>query len=147
MVAHSYFRPYIKAKIIPANKRKVFYTSMDWEVYPESIYEMIYKYSVYKDIKKIIITENGAAFPDEILDGEIYDKQRIHYINSYLEQVLRSKSISSKIFGYFIWSLTDNFEWAEGYQKRFGLIHIDYDTKKRTIKSSGLWYKGFLENN
>lgn len=147
VVAHSYFRPYIKAKIIPANKRKVFYTLMDWEVYPESIYEMVVKYAAYKDVKKIIITENGAAFPDEIQDGEIYDQQRIHYVNSYLEQVLKSKLISSKITGYFIWSLTDNFEWAEGYQKRFGLIYIDYETKKRTIKKSGLWYKAFLKNN
>ncbi len=147
VVAHSYFRPYIKAKIIPANKRKVFYTSMDWEVYPESIYEMVVKYAAYKDVKKIIITENGAAFPDEIQEGEIYDQQRIHYVNSYLEQVLKSKLISSKITGYFIWSLTDNFEWAEGYQKRFGLIYIDYETKKRTIKKSGLWYKAFLKNN
>lgn len=147
VVAHSYFRPYIKAKIIPANKRKVFYTSMDWEVYPESIYEMVVKYAAYIDVKKIIITENGAAFPDEIQEGEIYDQQRIHYVNSYLEQVLKSKLISSKITGYFIWSLTDNFEWAEGYQKRFGLIYIDYETKKRTIKKSGLWYKAFLKNN
>ena len=146
VVAHSFFRPYINAKIIPANKRKVFYTSMDWEVYPESIYEMIVKYSDYKEVTKIMITENGAAFPDEFQEGEIYDKQRIHYINSYLEQVLRSKSNSSKICGYFIWSLTDNFEWAEGFQKRFGLIHIDYETKKRTIKRSGFWYKDFLKD-
>ncbi len=144
VVAHTFFKPYINAKIIPANKRKVFYTSMDWEVYPESIYEMIVKYSSYQDVKKIVITENGASFPDEINEGEVYDKQRIHYINSYLEQVFKSKSCNSKIGGYFIWSLTDNFEWAEGYQQRFGLIYVDYETKNRTIKKSGLWYKEFL---
>jgi len=146
VVAHSFFRPYIKAKIIPADKRKVFYTAMDWEVYPESIYQMIIKYDAYKEVKKIFITENGASFPDEIINGVVDDNQRIHFINAYLQQVLKAKSISTKIKAYFVWSLTDNFEWAEGYRQRFGLIHVDYETKKRTIKKSGLWYKEFLKD-
>lgn len=145
VVAHSLFTPYIKAKIIPADKRKVFYTAMDWEVYPEAIYKMILKYDSYEGVKKILITENGASFPDELENGIVDDHHRSHFIKSYLEQVLKAKQSSTKIAGYFVWSLTDNFEWAEGYKQRFGLIHIDYDTQKRTIKNSGWWYKQFLE--
>jgi beta-glucosidase len=145
VIKHSIFTPYLNAKIIPADKRKVYYTAMDWEVYPEAIYEMIHKYDSYSGVKKIIITENGASFPDELIDGIVDDAQRSHFIKSYLEQVLRAKRISSKIAGYFVWSLTDNFEWAEGYKQRFGLIHIDYKTQERTIKKSGWWYKKFLE--
>jgi beta-glucosidase len=145
VIAHSYFTPYIKAKIIPADKRKVFYTAMDWEVYPEAIYEMIMKFDSYEGVKKILITENGASFPDEIIDGVIDDHHRSHFLKSYLEEVGRAKRSSAKLAGYFVWSLTDNFEWAEGFKQRFGLIHIDYTTQKRTVKNSGWWYKTFLE--
>lgn len=145
VIAHSIYIPYINAKIIPADRRKVFYTAMDWEVYPEAIYEMIRKYDSYKGVKKILITENGASFPDEIVDGIIDDHHRSHYLKSYLEQVLKAKNEGAKIAGYFVWSLTDNFEWAEGFKQRFGLIHIDYATQQRTIKNSGWWYKEFLE--
>jgi beta-glucosidase len=146
VVAYSLFTPFIKAKIIPADSRKVFYTAMDWEVYPESIYEMITKFDAYQGVKKIMITENGASFPDEVVDGIIADDKRINFLNAYLKQVLRAKSISTKLSGYFVWSLTDNFEWGEGFKQRFGLIYIDYETKERIIKKSGFWYKDFLKN-
>ena len=145
VIAYSIFTPYINAKIIPADKRKVFYTAMDWEVYPEAIYEMICKYDSYEGIKKIMITENGASFPDEVIEEVIDDHHRSHFLKSYLEQVLKAKNASAKLTGYFVWSLTDNFEWAEGLKQRFGLIHIDYTTQQRTIKNSGKWYKQFLE--
>ena len=147
VISYSIFTPFIKAKIIPADTRKVFYTAMDWEVYPEAIFEMIKKYDAYEGVKKILITENGASFPDEVIEGVVADDKRINFLKSYLRQVLRAKLESTKLSGYFVWSLTDNFEWAEGYKQRFGLIHIDYDTKKRTVKNSGLWYKNFLKNN
>jgi len=146
VVAHSIFTPYLNAKIIPADKRKVYYTAMDWEVYPEAIYEMILKFDSYEGVKKIMITENGASFPDEFTDGIVDDSHRSHFIKSYLEQVLNATKTSSKVAGYFVWSLTDNFEWAEGYKQRFGLVYIDYTTQERTIKNSGWWYKIFLEN-
>ncbi len=144
VVAFCVFTPYINAKLIPADRRKVFHTLMDWEVYPEAIYEMISKFSKYKGVKKIIITENGASFPDELKDGIIADQHRINYLESYLEQSKLAKSIYPKLKGYFVWSLTDNFEWAEGYKQRFGLIHIDYTSQQRTVKNSGWWYKAFL---
>ena len=145
VVAHTIFTPHINAKIIPADRRKVFYTAMNWEVYPESIYQMIMKFQNYEGVKKILITENGASFPDEIVDGEVYDDNRASFIKSYLEQVLRAKQNYSKLGGYFVWSLTDNFEWSEGLKQRFGLVHVDYNTQKRTIKYSGKWYRDFLK--
>lgn len=146
VVAYSIFTPHINAKIIPADKRKVFYTAMDWEVYPEAIYQMILKYHDYEGVKKIMITENGASFPDEVIDGVVKDSNRVHFLKSYLEQVLRAKQRCPKLTGYFVWSLTDNFEWAEGLRQRFGLIHIDYATQKRIIKDSGKWYGSFLSD-
>jgi beta-glucosidase len=145
VVASRFYIPYMRAKLIPADKRKVHHTLMDWEVYPEAIYEMIKKFSQYKSIKKIIITENGASFPDEVIDGVIHDADRQRFISSYLQQVLRAKEEGYKADGYFVWSLTDNFEWAEGYRQRFGLIYVDYPTQQRIIKQSGYWYKTFLE--
>ena len=145
VVSHTFYIPYLNAKLIPADKRKVYHTLMDWEVYPEAIYEMIKKYDGYKGIKKIIITENGASFPDEVINEKVDDKDRVHFLKSYLEQVLKAKQEGHKVSGYFVWSLTDNFEWAEGYRQRFGLIYIDFKTQKRLIKNSGYWYKEFLE--
>jgi beta-glucosidase len=96
-------------------------------------------------VKKIIITENGASFLDEVKSDIINDEKRVNYIESYLQQVLYAKEKSNKVMGYFVWSLTDNFEWTEGYKQRFGLIYVDYATQKRIIKKSGVWYKNFLE--
>ncbi|WP_286814453.1 MULTISPECIES: GH1 family beta-glucosidase [unclassified Maribacter] len=143
-VRYSLLVPYIRAKIVKASKRNVPTTLMDWEVYPPSIYNMIKKYSSYPQIKKIIITENGAAFKDSI-DGEIInDIARVNYLQRYLNQVLKAKKEGLNIHGYFVWTFTDNFEWAEGYFPRFGLVHINFKTLKRTIKASGKWFADFL---
>ncbi len=144
VVKHSYTVPYPFAKIIKAPQRNVKTTLMDWEVYPPSIYSMIAKFNTYKGIKKLIVTENGAAFEDQWQNGQIADSDRTEYLQSYLEQIHRAKSDGLKISGYFVWSLTDNFEWAEGYYPRFGLVHLDFTTQKRTIKASGQWYARFL---
>ena len=118
---------------------------MGWEVYPRAIYHILKKFGAYPQIKKIIITENGAAFPDEIIDGKVADAQRLDYIRENLKQVLAAKQEGVNVQGYFIWTLTDNFEWAEGYHPRFGLIPVDFETQQRTIKSSGYWYADFLK--
>ena len=144
VVAHTIFTPHLNAKIIPADKRKVFYTAMDWEVYPEAIYKMITKYQKYDGVKKILVTENGASFPDEVINGEVRDDNRTYYIKSYLEQVLRAKKSCPKLAGYFVWSLTDNFEWSEGYHPRFGLVHVNHATQERTVKMSGKWWQELL---
>lgn len=147
IIKNSWLTPYIGASLIKAESRKVPLTSMKWEVYPESIYEMIKQFNSYSSIKKLIITENGAAFPDTLTDGKVNDEKRTVYLKNNLIQVLRAKKEGLKIDGYFVWTLTDNFEWAEGYHPRFGLVYIDFQTQKRTIKDSGLWYKAFLESN
>jgi beta-glucosidase len=146
VVKASIFTPYLGARLISARKRGIkIVTEMGWEVYPESIYHLLKRFSEYKGIRKILITENGAAFPDEVIDGHVDDSHRTKYIQDHLAQVLRAKQEGVNVQGYFVWSLTDNFEWAEGYHARFGLIHVDFKTQKRTIKQSGLWFKKFLE--
>ncbi|TCK85688.1 GH1 family beta-glucosidase [Albibacterium bauzanense] len=145
IVSHSYFTPFLKAKIIKADERKVEKTAMNWEVYPESIYQMLKKFSLYDGVKKLIVTENGAAFNDEVINGEVHDIQRKEYLQKYIAEVLRAKQEGINVQGYFVWSFTDNFEWAEGFLPRFGLVHINYKNQKRIIKDSGKWYKSFLK--
>lgn len=147
IVKASLLTPYIGAELVSAEKRNVIATEMGWEVYPPALYHTIKRFNAYKNIKKIIITENGAAFPDEVKNGKVYDIRRTQYIRDHLEQLLKAKKDGYNVDGYFVWSLTDNFEWAEGYNARFGLIHIDFETQKRTIKQSGLWFRDFLGQN
>lgn len=145
IVKNSFFTPYVRASLVKARDRNVPYTTMGWEVYPESIYEMIRKFNSYKSIKKLYITENGASFTDHLDKGKVNDVQRTAYIKDILKQVLRARNEGLNVEGYFVWTLTDNFEWTEGYHPRFGLIYIDFETQERTIKSSGHWYSGFLK--
>lgn len=149
VVAHSWLTPYLKAKIVSARKRKTALTAMDWEVYPPSIYQAIKQFDRYPQIRKIYITENGAAFPDELVKDEngetrVNDEARRSYLQRYLEQVLKARKEGMKVEGYFVWTLTDNFEWAEGYRPRFGLVYVDFPTQQRTIKLSGYWFARFL---
>lgn len=144
VVRHSYTVPYLRAKIVPATQRNVETTLMDWEIYPQSIYHMIAKFNSYAGVRKIIITENGAAFTDEVKNGAVHDPQRLHYLQEYLYQVHQAKRDGHKVSGYFAWTITDNFEWAEGYYPRFGLVYTDFSSQQRIIKSSGKWYRDFL---
>lgn len=145
VVKHSYLVPYLSAKIIDARKRNVDTTLMNWEVYPKSIYKMIKKFNAYKGINKLIITENGAAFKDVVENGTVDDTERRKFLKQYLRQVYKAKEKGLKIDGYFVWTLMDNFEWAEGYRPRFGLVHINFETQKRIIKASGKWFSKFLK--
>lgn len=144
VVKASLLTPYIGAELISAEKRNVIATDMGWEVYPPALYHILKRFNSYEGIRKIIITENGAAFPDIVTNGKVYDIKRTHFIQDHLEQILKAKEEGLNVDGYFVWSLTDNFEWAEGYNARFGLIHVDFETQKRTIKHSGLWFRDFL---
>ncbi|RVU00594.1 beta-glucosidase [Mucilaginibacter limnophilus] len=147
IVKYSFFTPYIGARLVKAENRNVPLTDMRWEVYPKAIYEVLKKYDQYPEIKKLLITENGAAFPDKVENNEVNDVKRIDYLQKHLQQVLKAKQEGCKVQGYFIWTLTDNFEWAEGYHPRFGLIYVDFGTQQRIIKSSGRWYANFLKNS
>jgi beta-glucosidase len=144
IVKASFFTPYIHAALVKAERRNVPCTDMKWEVFPPSIYHILKKFDAYEKIRKLIITENGAAFPDKVVQGAVMDTQRAKYIRDHLIQVLKAREEGVKVDGYFVWSLTDNFEWAEGYHPRFGLVYVNYDTQERIIKQSGLWLRDFL---
>ena len=124
------------------------YTDMDWEVSPHGLYDILrYVYENYHP-QQLYVTENGAAFQDEIsADGEIHDPLRKDYLKRHIEQVQRAINDGIPVNGYFVWSLMDNFEWAYGYGKRFGLIYVDYATQKRTIKNSGFYYANIRTNS
>jgi len=146
IIKYSFFTPYISAKLVKAEDRGVPLTEMKWEVHSPAIYEVIKKFSAYTGIKKLIITENGAAFPDELVNEKVDDPLRMEYLQNHIEQVLMAKNEGYKVDGYFVWTLTDNFEWAEGYRPRFGLVYVDFETQKRIIKSSGRWFARFLKS-
>jgi len=122
-------------------------TEMGWEINPEGIYDLLmYLHKEYKGIK-ILITENGAAFNDIVnREGKVEDDNRLDYLYRHLKQVHRAISDGVNVEGYYVWSLMDNFEWARGYSKRFGLIYVDYKTQRRIFKKSALWYKDVIKN-
>jgi beta-glucosidase len=144
IVRHSFIMPFIHAKAVKASKRNVEYTEMDWEVYPPSIFEAIMRLNQYKNLKEIIVTENGAAFKDDRAQGVIHDPRRLGYLKDHIAQVLLARQAGARVNGYFVWTLLDNFEWAEGYTPKFGLVHVNFETQERIIKSSGKWYADFL---
>jgi len=143
LVRYSRFMPYIHWRELP-NPKGSSETSMKWEIFPEGIFDLLMKLNSYPEIREIMVTENGAAFDDQVIDGRVNDEYRIAYYRGYLSQVLRAKKAGAKVTGYFAWSLLDNFEWAEGFKPRFGLIHVDYATQQRTVKDSGYWYRDFI---
>ena len=145
VVKHSYFTPLIYADTVDPKKRNVNTTTMNWEIYPESMYHILKKFNDYPNVKNIVITENGAAFKDVVESGKVDDTERKHYLKTHLVEVLRAQKEGVPISGYFIWSFLDNFEWAEGYSQRFGIVHVDFNTQRRIIKDSGYWYKRFLK--
>jgi len=141
----SIYPPLVWANEVKPEKRDVPLTAMKWEIYPEGIYKVLRRFASYP-IKKIIITENGAAFEDTIDNNSIHDVNRIEYYNNYLSQVLKAKQEGIPVEGYFAWTYMDNFEWAEGYTARFGIVHNDPLTQKRIIKDSGYWFQQLLNN-
>jgi beta-glucosidase len=136
--------PIVQASEVKARSRKVAHTAMGWEINPHSFYRMIKRFWAYDGVREIIVTESGAAFKDKVLQGEIRDEERIEYFRQYIQALLKAKQEGVNVKGYFAWTLMDNFEWAEGYNARFGLIHVDFETQLRTIKSSGYWFRDFL---
>ena len=118
---------------------------MGWEIYPDSLYEVLTRVHRDYDVPEIYVTENGAAFPDlRGADGSIDDRDRIGYLKGYIDGVARAIDEGVPVRGYFVWSLLDNFEWSFGYAKRFGLIYVDYETQERIPKSSFYWYREWI---
>jgi beta-glucosidase len=120
-------------------------TAMGWEVDPDGLFDILTRVTRdYGDLP-LVMTENGAAF-DDVLgeDGVVHDPDRTEFLVSHLRAAARAVAAGVPLQGYFAWSLMDNFEWAEGYAKRFGIVHVDFETQVRTVKDSGRWYAAFL---
>lgn len=121
-------------------------TDMGWEVYPQGLTDLLV--SVHRDypgVKRLYVTENGGAFPDPLgSDGRVHDADRTRYLDTHIAAVGDAIAQGVPMGGYMVWSLLDNFEWASGYEKRFGIVHVDYATQQRTPKDSALAYRDFV---
>jgi beta-glucosidase len=117
----------------------------DREVYPEGLGEMLRRLHFDYGFEHLVVTENGAAFSDELAsDGRVHDDSRVEFLEAHLREVLAARRAGVPVEGYFAWSLMDNFEWAMGYGIRYGLMHVDYATLTRTPKDSAHFYRSFL---
>jgi beta-glucosidase len=119
-------------------------TDMGWEVYPEGLTELLVRLDRDYDVPPMFVTENGGAFKDTLINGRVHDDDRTAYLAQHIAAVSAAMRQGVRMSGYMVWSLLDNFEWASGYEKRFGIVHVDYATQKRTLKNSALWYRRFL---
>jgi len=120
-------------------------TQMGWEVYPDGLRDLLIEFKQrYPELPPIYITENGMASDDRVTDGGVRDEQRMRFIGRHLAAVDQAMRQGVDVRGYFVWSLLDNFEWAYGYEKRFGIVHVDYGTQVRTPKDSAHALKAFL---
>ncbi|MEM7675709.1 MAG: GH1 family beta-glucosidase [Myxococcota bacterium] len=151
-----YSRAIIRAEILEQDNRprELFSppdeekTDMGWEVYPEGLYAVLKRVADEWKFKKVYVTECGAAYdegPDE--HGRIYDRRRIEFLEEHFANAERAISDGVQVAGIFVWSLLDNFEWAFGYRKRFGVVWVDYATQERKLKDSAHWFREFIETN
>ena len=121
-------------------------TAMGWEIYPQGLTDQLLRLQQqYPELPPIYITENGMASEDQVVNGLVADQQRVKYIHDHLEALDAAMQQGVDVRGYFAWSLMDNYEWSWGYDKRFGLYHVDYQTQTRTAKNSALNLRHFLE--
>ena len=132
--------PFVGSEFVTFPSRDLPRTAMGWEINPDGLRELLVRLGgEYDNLPPLYVTENGSAWDDEVTpDGRIHDTERVGYLERHLEAVAAGIVGGADVRGYFAWSLLDNFEWAWGYEKRFGIIHVDYDTLVRTIKDSGL---------
>ena len=119
-------------------------TGMGWPIDPTGLHEMLVRITRDYGAIPLYVTENGAAFEDEVSGGRVHDPERIGYLRAHLAAAHRALADGVDLRGYFAWSLLDNFEWAFGYGRRFGLIRVDYRTQRRTPKDSAFWYRDVI---
>ena len=123
-------------------------TEMGWEVYPEGLCELLGRLHFDYRFPALYITENGAAYADQIgPDGRVDDPSRVAYLKNHFTEAAKAIAAGVPLRGYFVWSLMDNFEWAHGYSKRFGLVYVDYRTQRRVLKTSAHWYRRVIAAN
>lgn len=140
--------PFVGCDDITFPSRGLPVTDMGWEVQPEGLTRLLTRLADEYDVPPMYITENGAAYADEVsADGRVHDPERIGYVADHLRAVHTAIEQGADVRGYFCWSLMDNFEWAYGYAKRFGLVHVDYASLERTPKDSAWWYAEVAARN
>ena len=116
-----------------------------WEIWPDGLRSVLKRIHADYGPAAIAITENGATFPEAVdADGSVHDEERRSYLARHLSAAADAVADGVPLAGYFVWSLLDNFEWALGYDTRFGIVHVDFATQRRTIKASGRWYADLL---
>lgn len=119
-------------------------TTMGWEVYPEGLTNLLVGLKDRYSLPPLYITENGAAYADQLENGHVHDRARLSFYERHFAALLEAIGQGVDVRGYYAWSLMDNFEWAKGYSQRFGLIYVDYQTQERTLKDSGKWFHEFI---
>ncbi len=139
-----YTRSVVRASVgeVPAEGAE--HTEMGWEVYPDGLYRLLVHLQTVYEPPKLYITENGAAFADARENGRVADSRRVSYLEGHLDAVVAAIAEGVPVRGYFLWSLLDNFEWAFGYSRRFGIVYVDFDTLERVPKDSFTWYRDFI---
>ena len=139
-----YTRSVVRASVgeVPAEGAE--HTEMGWEVYPDGLYRLLVHLQTVYELPELCITENGAAFADARENGRVADSRRVSYLEGHLDAVVAAIAEGVPVRGYFLWSLLDNFEWAFGYSRRFGIVYVDFDTLERVPKDSFTWYRDFI---
>ncbi|GMA25027.1 hypothetical protein GCM10025864_27860 [Luteimicrobium album] len=143
--------PYPAADGVQVHPRPLPVTAQDWEVQPEGLTRVLTRvheeYTGERGIA-LYVTENGAAYDDVVAaDGSVDDQDRLAFVDLHLRAIHDAISAGADVRGYFAWSLLDNYEWAWGYSKRFGVVRVDYETQERTVKASGRWYADVARGN
>lgn len=123
------------------------YTAMGWPVDDSGLEDLLLRLHRDHPTQPLMVTENGAAFDDTLADGAVHDAERVSYLGRHLAAVHRAIAAGADVRGYFVWSLLDNFEWAYGYSKRFGIVYVDFATQERVLKDSARWYASVVADN
>lgn len=141
-----YASPFVGSEYVTFPPRDLPHTAMGWEVNPDGLGDLLVRLtSEYPTLPPLYVTENGAAYDDVIsADGGVHDPQRTAYVVQHIQSISSAIERGADVRGYFLWSLLDNFEWAWGFDKRFGIVHVDYETQVRTIKDSGRAYSALI---
>ena len=133
----------VRTRVVPSPGAEV--TAFGWQVAPEGMTQLLQRVSVEYRPAAIYLTENGATYDDRVEpDGRVRDGQRRRFLSRHIAALHRALALGAPVKGYFVWSLLDNFEWAEGYARRFGIVHVDFASQVRRVKDSGVWCREFL---
>jgi beta-glucosidase len=122
------------------------FTEMGWNIAPDGLESLLVDLSEQFPKLPLMITENGAAFADTVVDGKVHDRLRVDYLRRHFTAAHRAMARGVDLRGYLVWSLMDNFEWGYGYTKRFGIVHVNYESQERIVKDSGLWFSELIRS-